>query len=135
MEIAWSLFGCAVIYAFGGGLIRFTTGSTNAEITHNAVMSLRWHLSFFPALGCLLVLRTAMQAMGKKTAPILSSCIELGMKLLSAAILIPHFGFFGTSITEPITWTIMLMFLTAAYAVIRKKLFFKDSKKLCDIME
>lgn len=123
MEVAWSLFGCALIYAFGGWLVRFTTGTANNAVVGYAVMSLRWHLSFFPALGCLLVLRTAMQAMGKKTAPILSSCIELGMKLLSAAILIPRLGFLGTSITEPVTWTAMLLFLAAAYLPLSKKLF------------
>ena len=125
MEIGWSLFGCALIFAFGSTLVRLTTGTSDTEVIRNAVMSLRWHLSFFPALGCLLVLRTAMQAMGQKTAPILSSCIELGMKLLSAAFLIPHLGFFGTSITEPITWTVMLLFLAAVYFASRKRLFSK----------
>lgn len=123
MEIVWSLFGCAMIFAFGSALVRFTTGTSDSAIIDNAVMSLRWHLAFFPALGCLLVLRTAMQAMGRKTAPILSSCIELGMKLLSAAFLIPRLGFFGTSITEPVTWTLMLLFLAAAFFAQRKKLF------------
>lgn len=123
MEIAWSLFGCLVIFAFGGVLVRFTTGTSDSAIIGNAVMSLRWHLAFFPALGCLLALRTAMQAMGRKTAPILSSCIELGMKLLSAAFIIPHLGFLGTSITEPVTWTLMLLFLSGAYLAQRKSLF------------
>ncbi len=123
MEIAWSLFGCFIIFAFGGTLVRFTTGTSNRTIIDNAVMSLRWHLAFFPALGCLLALRTAMQAMGQKAAPILSSCIELGMKLLSAAFIIPHLGFFGTSITEPVTWTLMLLFLTTAFLAQRRKLF------------
>ena len=78
-------------------------------------MSLRWHFTFFPILGCLLALRTAMQAMGRKKAPILSSCLELGMKMFSAAVLIPKLGFFGTSITEPVTWTLMLLFLATAF--------------------
>ena len=123
MEVAWSFFSCVVVYAFGGWLVRFTTGTSDAEVVGNAVMSLRWHLAFFPALGSLFVLRTAMQAMGRKTAPILSSCIELGMKILSAAILVPRLGFFGTSITEPLTWTLMLLFLAAAYVASRRKLF------------
>ena len=121
MEIAWSLFSCGLIYVFGGVLIHVTTGSSNVEVISNAIMSLRWHLSFFPALGCLLVLRTAMQAMGNKTAPILSSCIELGMKIMSAIWLIPHLGFFGTCITEPITWVVMLLFLAVAYGFSEKK--------------
>lgn len=123
MEIAWSLFGCAIIFAFGGALVRFTTGTSDNTIIENAVMSLRWHLSFFPALGCLLALRTGMQAMGRKTAPILSSCIELGLKVLSAVFLIPRLGFFGTTITEPVTWTVMLLFLAAAFWNEKSKLF------------
>ena len=123
MEIGWSLFGCGLVFAFGGALVRLTTGTSDTEVVRNAVMSLRWHLSFFPALGCLLALRTAMQAMGQKTAPILSSCIELGMKLLSAALLIPRLGFFGTSITEPITWSLMLLFLAAAYFGSKTRMF------------
>lgn len=117
IELGLSLFSCGLVYAFGSGLVRLTTGTSEPEVIRNAVMSLRWHLAFFPVLGCLLVLRTAMQAMGQKTAPILSSCIELGMKLLSAAFLIPRLGFLGTCITEPITWTLMLLFLAAARLV------------------
>lgn len=56
-----------------------------------------------------------MQAMGRKKAPVLSSCLELGMKMFSAAVLIPKLGFFGTSITEPVTWTLMLLFLATAF--------------------
>lgn len=123
MEIAWSFVGCTLIYALGGMLVQLTTGTSDSEVVRNAVMSLRWHLSFFPALGCLLVLRTAMQAMGKKTAPILSSFIELGMKLLSAVFLIPQLGFLGTCITEPVTWALMLLFLVIAYLAARKQLY------------
>ena len=47
------------------------------------------------------------------------------MKLLSAAFLIPHLGFFGTSITEPITWTLMLLFLAIVYFTSKKRLFSK----------
>lgn len=116
MEIAWGLFSCGVVYAFGGLLVRFTTGTADTEIVGNAVISLRWHFAFYPVLGCLLALRTAMQAMGRKKAPVFSSCLELGMKMFSAAFLIPQLGFFGTSITEPITWTLMLLFLGTAFA-------------------
>lgn len=72
MELVWSLFSCALTYAFSSGMVQLTTGTSDAEVIRNAVMSLRWHLTFFPALGCLLVLRTAMQAMGQKKAPSLS---------------------------------------------------------------
>lgn len=123
MEIVWGLFTCAIVYAFGGVLVRLTTGTTDAGIVDNAVMSLRWHFAFFPVLGCLLALRTAMQAMGKKKAPVISSCVELGMKVLSAMFLIPRFGFLGTSITEPVTWVFMLTFLVVVFMLQRKGMF------------
>lgn len=123
MEIAWGLFCCVLIFAFGGLFVRFTTGTSDVGIIDNAVMSLRWHLTLSPVLGCLLALRTAMQAMGRKVAPILSSCVELGMKILSAAFLIPGLGFFGTSITEPVTWVVMLLFLGTIFMLESKKIF------------
>lgn len=92
-------------------------------IVSNAVMSLRWHLTLFPVLGCLLALRTAMQAMGQKKAPVISSCVELGMKAFAAVFLIPRLGFFGTCITEPVTWVFMLVFLVLAFAVQNRKMF------------
>lgn len=123
MEIVWSAFSCGLVWICGGGLIKLTTGTENGEIISTAVLSLRWHLSFFPALGILLCLRTAMQAMGRKTAPVLSSAIELILKIASAVWLIPIYGFLGTCMTEPVIWTAMLIFLSAAFWAARKKIF------------
>jgi len=121
--LGWALISIAVIYLFGGPLVRFTTGTQNSEIVSNAVMSLRIHFAFFPALAVLLCLRMSMQAMGQKVIPVLSSCIELCMKLLSAAFVIPRLGFLGTSITEPVTWTLMMLFLLYAYLHGRKRVY------------
>lgn len=123
MELIWSAFSCGLVWICGGALVKLTTGTENLEILSAAVLSLRWHLSFFPALGILLCLRTAMQGMGKKTAPVFSSVIELMLKIVAAIWLIPIYGFFGTCITEPIIWTVMLIFLSAAFFAGRKKIF------------
>ncbi len=123
MEIIWSLFACAIIWFCGGGLIKLTTGTQSDEIISNAILSMRWHLSFFPALGILLVLRTALQAMGKKIAPLISSGIELSLKVVSAFTLIPAIGFLGTCITEPVIWICMMSFLSIFYLFVRKRLY------------
>ncbi len=68
-------------------------------------------LPFFPILGMLFCLCTAMQSMGYKAAPVASSCIELLIKTPGAALLIPTYGYLGTCMTEPRTWTIMALFL------------------------
>ncbi|MGN0978544.1 MAG: hypothetical protein ACI4PH_10865, partial [Faecousia sp.] len=84
------------------------------------------HFSMLPVLGILFCLRNALQAMGRKLAPVASSCIELGMKFLSAQLLIPHLGFLGTCVTEPITWVLMVLFLASVYLTQRKTLFAAD---------
>lgn len=123
LELAWGLLGTALVWLFGSGLVRFTTGTSDPKIIQSAVLSLRIHFSMFPFLGVLFCLRNAMQAMGQKLVPVLSSCIELAMKILSANLLIPNLGFLGTCITEPITWVLMVLFLTVVYLHRRKTLF------------
>lgn len=122
LEVLWSLFAMAIIYLFGGWLVRFTTGANEAEVIQNAVLSLRIHFATFPFLGIIFVMRNALQAMGYKVIPILSSCIELGMKFLSASLLIPRIGFLGTCMTEPTIWVIMAIFLVSFYIANRKKI-------------
>lgn len=117
LELIWSAFSIGATWLFGQGLVRFTTGTTTASVVENAVLFLRWHIAFFPFLAVLLCLRTTMQAIGRKAAPVLSSCIELAMKALAAWQLVPRLGFLGACVTEPITWVLMAVFLAAAYLV------------------
>jgi len=123
LEIIWSVFAALIMFLFGKALIQFTTGTTDPFIIENAVLSLRLHFSMFPVLGVLFCVRNTMQAMGQKTAPVLSSCIELLMKILSANLLIPRLGFLGTCMTEPVTWCLMVIFLSIVYFSKRKTWF------------
>ena len=123
LEISWGLFASAVVYVFGGSLIRLTTGTSDEMVVQNAVLSLRIHFAAFPVLGVLFCIRNTLQAMEQKVIPVLSSCIELGMKILSASVLIPSLGFLGTCLTEPVTWVLMVIFLMSFYLTQKKKLF------------
>ena len=125
LEILWGFFIFSVIFLIGEFLVKFTTGTSDPVIIQNAVLSLRIHVLFFPALGSLVCLRSGMQAMGYKTAPVISSCLELAMKIFSAAFLVPTFGFLGTCVTEPVTWVIMVIYLAIAYLMFKKKVFAK----------
>ena len=129
MEIAWGLFSCLIVYLFGRTMIRFTTGTQSAEILDNAVMSLRIHFPFFPVLGVLLAMRVSMQSMGQKAAPVISSVIELVMKLIASVWLIPSFGFLGTCVTEPVTWVVMTLFLMTVYCIKTKKMLTEEKEK------
>lgn len=123
MELVWCFFALILMYIFGEWLIRFTTGTDSRDMLYNAVLSLRIHFSMFPVLGVLFCLRHSMQAIGQKVIPVLSSCIELAMKLLAAFWLIPTYGFIGVCVTEPVTWVLMTAFLGTAYLLQNKKWF------------
>ena len=122
MQIAWGLFSCLIVYLFGRAIIQFTTGTHNPEILDNAVLSLHIHFPFFPVLGVLLAMRVSMQSMGQKTAPVISSVIELLMKIIAALWLIPSFGFVGVCVTEPVSWVIMTIFLMIVYMAKTRKM-------------
>ncbi|MBR2805656.1 MAG: MATE family efflux transporter [Oscillospiraceae bacterium] len=122
IEVAWGLIACALGFLFGRYAIIFTTGTNNPEIIKNAVMCIRIHVPLFWVLGILFVMRNSMQAIGKKTIPVMSSIIELLMKLMAAAILIPKLGYLGTCITEPTTWILMTLLLLGGYFTYRKTL-------------
>ncbi|MBQ4436406.1 MAG: MATE family efflux transporter [Clostridia bacterium] len=122
IQVAWGLFACLIVYLFGRAIIRFATGTHSEEILDNAVMSLRIHFPFFPVLGVLLAMRVSMQSMGQKTAPVISSVIELLMKIISALWMIPSIGFVGVCVTEPVTWVIMTAFLITVYLVKTRKI-------------
>lgn len=123
LEVAWGAIAFVLVWLTGDWLVRVTTGSHDAATVQNAVFSLRVHVSMFIPLGLLLCLRTALQAMGHKRAPVLSSCVELAAKGASAAWLIPTVGFVGTSVTEPVTWVLMLAFLGSSYLRQRTRIY------------
>lgn len=129
LEILWCLTAAFILFFFGDPLIRFTTGTTNPDILHNAVLSLRINCVLYPVLGVLFCLRNTMQAMGHKIIPVLSSFIELIMKLLAVALFIPRWGFIGVCITEPVTWLMMTLFLLITFFISQKK-WFADAESL-----
>lgn len=116
MEVVWSVVAAVAITAVGAELVTLTTGTADPLVIENAVLSLKIHFTTFPVLGILFCIRASMQSMGWRLAPVLSSCIELAMKVLSAAVLIPRLGYVGTCMTEPITWVLMTAYLLVIYA-------------------
>ena len=53
-----------------------------------------------------------------KVLPVLSGTIELVVKIISAAILVPAVGYLGVAVTEPVIWCLCALFLTVFYVTI-----------------
>ena len=94
------------------------TGTTDESVIANALLNLKVSAFCFFPLGVLFVLRNSMQAMGHKILPVLSSSIELGVKVLSAAVIVPAVGYPGVVAAEPVIWCLCAVFLSVFYVTI-----------------
>ena len=115
LELAWSLLSLLAALMMGKPLILLLTGTGNQAIIENALLNLRLSTAFFFPLGVLFVLRTTMQSMGGKKAPVVSSSIELLMKIAACVWLIPALGYPGVAVTEPAIWVVCAVFLLIVY--------------------
>ena len=123
IEVVWGILATIFVYLFGNMIIRLITGTTDTTILNNATLNLKTVLPFFPVLGVLLVQRTAMQAIGQKIEPVISSFIEVGMRVVGAIIMVPSLGYIGVCWNTPITWSTMTIYIILIY-------YFKTKKKL-----
>ncbi len=117
MEVLWGVFSCILVYLFGSQAVRFLTNTQDAGVIENAVLSIRIQFPCYPALGILLCLRTSLQAMGSKLAPVMASGFELAGKIITGFILIPAFGYIWVCLTEPIIWVVCMAFLIAVFVI------------------
>ena len=109
IQIIWRLFGEAVLH--------WITGSKNQAILDSAKMYMNIMIWFMYVLGPLFVLRCTLQGLGRKIIPLVSSFVELVIKVSSAKLLVPVFGYVGVAFTEPISWIVMIIPLIVAYLV------------------
>ncbi|MBQ0042069.1 MAG: MATE family efflux transporter [Lachnospiraceae bacterium] len=113
---------CAICHAWGDELVVWIVSDPNAiDIIQPATDYIKIGVVFYYALGPLFILRCALQGMGLKTVPIITSILECLTKVVFAFGLVPSMGYFGIILTEPISWCIMTAVLTAAYLVTARK--------------
>ena len=121
VELAWSLFSIFVSWTIGRSLVILLTATKDETIIANALLNLRMSTACFFPLGALFILRYSMQAMGHKVLPVLSSAIELIVKIISASVLVPALGYLGVAITEPVIWCLCAAFLAVFYVTVGRQ--------------
>lgn len=104
-----------VIYSFAPQMVSFISGSEEAVVLGNGAMYLRVVAPFYFVLGVINQTRSALQAIGRKILPILSSVIELVGKIIFAMIFIPIFHYQAVIWCEPIIWCFMAVELVFAF--------------------
>lgn len=116
-----SFISMIIIFAFSKIFVTFITGTSDKFIIDTASKYLCINLPFFYTLAVLQTIRTSLQGMGSKIAPLVSSVMELFIKVIASFFVVPVLGYFGVCIVEPITWILCMIWLIFSYySFIRK---------------
>lgn len=119
---AYSVIAVILAHLLGAPLVYLLIGTEDRVIMDNATLYLRVCTLFFFPLGILQLIRNAIQPMGCRISPVLSSMTELVMKVFFCFMVIPHTGYFGVVFTEPVIWTVCAAFLGVVYLRFQRKL-------------
>lgn len=104
-----------VIWAAAPYMIAWISGSRETVILQNGTLYLRVVAPCYFILGLLNNTRTALQAIGQKLLPVLSSIIELAGKIVFTALLIPEMQYMAVIICEPVIWCFMTAELLVSF--------------------
>lgn len=126
IAITWSIFISIVLFFASSYLNELVTGSNDEELIYQASLYLKISSVFYPALSILVILRNALQGLGQKMMPLLSSIIEMLGKIFFVIFIIPSTGYLGVILVEPILWCIMAIQL---YYAFRKEPVIRSLKK------
>ena len=96
-------------------LVQLISGSTEPVLLDNASMYLYVAGPFYAILGVLLQTRSALQGIGEKVLPIISSVIEMVGKIIFTIVFIPRFQYTAVIFCEPIIWCCMAAQLLFCY--------------------
>ena len=121
ISLIWSLLFLVMILTLANPLIQALAGTDDPVIMSNAMMNLHINMIFFFPLGILLIIRMTLQGINHNTIPLISSTMELIIKVLASFVFVPLWGYVGASIAEPFSWLVCMLFLLFSYIRILKK--------------
>ena len=105
----WSLIVIFMSYTIAPQLVYMVTGSRIIEVIDTAEKYLKINTIFYFVPGAISILRNAMQGIGDKFTPVVSSFLELAGKVAVVIFIVPYTKYFGIIISEPIVWIIMVI--------------------------
>ena len=104
-----------ILWPLAPTFVKMISGSTNPVILGNGTKMLRIVAPFYAVLGVLMQTRFALQGLGSKVIPMISSVIELIGKILFVTIFIPKFQYDAVVWCEPLIWVAMTAQLLYAF--------------------
>lgn len=104
-----------LLFPLADELAVLISGSANPELIGNVVAYVRFAALFSGVLGVLHQTRLALQGLGAKFTPMISSFIELIGKCIFAWLLVPRMGYRAVILCEPLIWCVMTVHLVFAF--------------------
>ena len=87
--------------------MKLISGSSKEVVLHNGTLYLTIVGPFYAVLGILMQTRYALQGIGQKLLPLISSVIEFFGKIIFVIFLIPRFQYMAVIFCEPVIWCVM----------------------------
>ena len=104
-----------IIFLFGGMLVKLISGSSEAVVLDNGTLYLKIVGPFYAVLGILMQTRYALQGIGQKLLPLISSIIEFIGKIIFVFVFIPQFQYMAVIFCEPVIWCVMCVQLVYSF--------------------
>lgn len=104
-----------IIFLVGANLVKMISGSSESVVLNNGTMYLKVVGPFYAVLGVLMQTRFALQGIGQKLLPLISSVIEFLGKILFVVVFIPKFEYMAVIFCEPTIWCVMTLQLLYAF--------------------
>lgn len=122
--MTWIWSACAVVigYFAAPSIISLIVDTDEQFIIDLASKYMRVNTPFYFILAVLIVMRSSLQGLGKKTIPVASSVIEMIGKAVVAFAAAPVLEYFGVMISEPVVWFFMTLLLVGGYVSDKKLL-------------
>lgn len=114
-DFAYAIFTTAFFLLFSRAAVQLITGSQNAYVIDMGSKYLYFVGPFYSILGVLAQVRYAIQGIGQKILPMISSVIELIGKILFTFIFVPMFGYSAVILCEPLIWCVMTIQLLSTF--------------------
>ena len=115
INMAYGLAYFLINLFFARYFVLWMSGTSNEVIIENGYYYMAVSGFFSMVLGVLFNTRHALQGLGAKLTPLVSSIIELIGKILFVAFIIPFWGYMGVVFCEPIIWCVMTVQLVWTY--------------------
>lgn len=134
--LAWGILAFGFSWFMSGIMVSGFSGTSESLVVKTGSNYLRFNTFFYGLVGVLLTTRFALQGLGEKVKPLMSSVIELVMKFIFVLVIIPKLGYTGVIISEPIIWIAMatqllIVYYRHPYIRMHRKLKKEDQNGIC----